>query len=59
MALTIGEIRKMVKDEKIQWRGHMLKRMKQRGINISDVLECISNGEIIEQYENDYPYPSA
>jgi hypothetical protein len=58
MALTIDEIRKLVKEGKIQWRGHMLHRMKQRGINILDVLECIMNGEIIEQYENDYPYPS-
>jgi len=44
MALTIDEIRKLVKEGKIQWRGHMLHRIK-KGINISDVLECIMNGE--------------
>lgn len=53
MALTIDEIRKLVKEGKIQWRGHMLHRMKQRGINISDVLKCIMNGEE-EEWMPDY-----
>lgn len=25
---------------------------------INDILACIRNGEIIEQYPDDYPYPS-
>ena len=37
---------------------HAAKRLEQRQIKISDVMECIQNGEIIEQYPNDYPYPS-
>ena len=36
----------------------MLARMQQRGILLNDVLQCILNGEIIEYYPTDYPYPS-
>ena len=36
----------------------MLIRLLQRGINTDDVVYAIQNGEIIEQYPNDYPYPS-
>lgn len=33
-------------------------RMEKRGIEPSDVRNCIMTGEIIEQYPTDYPYPS-
>lgn len=29
-----------------------------RGISIDDIISCINNGEIIEQYPDDYPFPS-
>ena len=32
--------------------------MAQRKINIEDVVCALLNGEIIEQYPTDYPYPS-
>lgn len=37
---------------------HAAKRLEQRGISVSDVISCIKNGEIIEQYPDDYPLPS-
>lgn len=58
MNLSIDVIRELIKNNKIQWRGHILVRMQQRGIKIKDVLSCIINGEIIEYYEDDYPFPS-
>ncbi|MEZ0535972.1 DUF4258 domain-containing protein [Caldicellulosiruptoraceae bacterium PP1] len=58
MSIGIDEIRKLAKEEKIQWCGHMMIRMKERGITIYDVFEAINNGEIIEIYEKDYPFPS-
>jgi len=58
MALSIEEIRKFVNERKIKWRAHMLQRMRERNITRENVIECILKGEIIEQYENDYPYPS-
>ena len=33
-------------------------RLLQRNINQEDVENAILTGEIIEEYENDYPYPS-
>lgn len=40
------------------WTEHVEKRMMQRGISRNDVKRCIMNGEIIENYPDDYPYPS-
>ena len=33
-------------------------RLQERGIFPTDVISCITSGDIIEQYPNDYPYPS-
>lgn len=44
--------------ENIEITMHAAKRLEQRNISILDVIQCINNGEIIEQYPNDYPYPS-
>lgn len=37
---------------------HAAKRLEQRDISIEDVMNCIIQGEIIEQYPTDYPFPS-
>jgi len=58
MNFNIDIIRGLVKANKIQWRGHILIRMQQRGIKIKEIINCIINGEIIEYYESDYPFPS-
>lgn len=58
MKLDIDLIKKLIKNDKFQWRGHILIRMQQRGIKINDVINCINSGEIIEYYESDYPFPS-
>lgn len=50
MEFNIDDIRKLLKEDKIQWSGHVLARMQQRGIKIADVIESISCGEIIEYY---------
>ena len=42
----------------IRWTGHILKRLMQRGIFQASVVQAIRSGEIIEQYPDDYPYPS-
>ena len=58
MNFDIDTIKELIKNNKIQWRGHILIRMQQRGIKINDVVNCINSGEIIEYYESDYPFPS-
>ena len=35
---------------KIKWSGHAAIRILQRGISREDVINCIMNGEIIEEY---------
>jgi len=42
----------------VRWTGHVLKRLLQRGISQADVIQAVQGGEIIEQYPDDYPYPS-
>ena len=37
---------------------HAAERFRQRGIKIKDIRHAVENGEIIEQYPNDYPFPS-
>jgi len=56
--ITIEELHKLCTDGTIKWTTHTLMRLQERGINPSDIKSCIINGEIIEQYPNDYPYPS-
>ena len=36
----------------------MLERIFRRGISMVDVMSALTNGEIIEQYPTDYPFPS-
>lgn len=56
--LNIDLIKQMVKDRKIRWTNHVMIRLLQRNINQKDVENALLIGEIIEEYENDYPYPS-
>ena len=56
--LNINNIKQMVKDGKIRWTNHVIVRLLQRNITQEDIENALLNGEIIEEYENDYPYPS-
>lgn len=38
---------------------HCMKRMSERDIELADVRQAIMSGEIIEDYPDDFPYPSA
>ena len=42
----------------ILWTEHVATRLRERGLKRADVIECIENGEIIEQYPDDTPFPS-
>lgn len=43
----------------IIFSGHAVQRMFERGIARADIVEIIGNGEQIEDYPRDIPYPSA
>ena len=56
--MTIEEIARLCNKQTLRWTNHILKRIFQRGIGIADVENALINGEIIEQYPTDYPFPS-
>lgn len=58
MSLTIDTIHTLCTDKSIEMTEHVLKRCNERNIRYMDIKDCIMNGEIIEQYPTDYPYPS-
>lgn len=48
-----------VQDGRVVWRAHVLRRMVERGIKRSAVIGAVIAGEVIEEYPDDSPYPSA
>ena len=58
MAINISQIQSLVQEEQILWTEHATIRIRERGIKRADVIECLRNGEIIEQYPTDTPFPS-
>ena len=56
--MDITDLQKLCENGSIRWTGHILKRLMQRGIFQTSVVQAIHSGEIIEQYSDDYPYPS-
>ena len=58
MEISIENLRKYSKEDKIFSTNHAIERFRERQISVRDIYNAINSGEIIEQYPNDYPYPS-
>ena len=56
--LNIYDIRTLCKDESIKATQHFMNRVLKRGIEYDSVICVIMNGDLIEHYPDDYPYPS-
>ena len=56
--IDIKELRAMNVPERIAVTEYARLRLIERNISLEDVMLCIGNGEIIEQYEMDKPFPS-
>ena len=56
--IKLENIRKLCRENLIIWSQHVATRCQQRGIKTIDIENCILNGEIIEEYPDDYPYCS-
>ena len=54
----IDEIKSLCQQGKVEWTSHVQQRILQRGISRQDVKEAIIHGKIIENYPEDYPFPS-
>ena len=46
-------------DGQLVFRVHAIERMAQRAIGVGDVRLVLDAGEVIEDYPDDLPYPSA
>lgn len=56
--LTMEFIRRLCDKGDIKWTIHVIRKLQERGIYREDVYHAIRSGKIIEQYPDDYPYPS-
>ena len=57
--ITIESLISLCSDlDNISITQHAFKRLRERKITIDDIINGIKNGEIIEDYPDDYPYPS-
>jgi len=56
--MDINTIKGMCRKGNLRWTNHILIRLLQRSISMDDISCAVTNGEIIEQYADDYPHPS-
>ena len=56
--IDINNLRIYCEQEKVIITLHAQERLRQREIRAKDVRNCIMTGEIIEQYPDDFPFPS-
>ncbi|MCX6672722.1 MAG: DUF4258 domain-containing protein [Methanothrix sp.] len=54
----IDEMRRLVYEEQFEITVHARGRMAERGVSTEGLISLIINGEIIEDYPDDFPYPS-
>ena len=57
--MNLTDTKDAVKNGRIEWLSHSLKRMFERGIARQLVRDAIVLGEVIEDYPDAGPYPSA
>ena len=56
--INIDDLKKLNSAEHYAVTEHAKLRLAERGIKLKDVINCVENGEILEQYETDKPLPS-
>lgn len=47
-----------ISEGRVEWKTHALKRLLERELSREDVLLTLQNGEVIEEYPNDFPFSS-
>lgn len=56
--MDIELLRDLCRGNRIKWTIHALKRIRERGISAEEVLRCVTQGQVIENYPDDRPFPS-
>jgi hypothetical protein len=57
--MNIDSLKIAVENGNIGWQRHALERMMERGISREIIKKVLLTGELIEDYPDDTPYPSA
>jgi hypothetical protein len=57
--VNLAKLRQALRADRIQWERHVLERLVSRSIKRDAVLQILKSGDCIEDYPDDYPYPSA
>lgn len=55
---SIDQFRQLNKEENILLTQHSRIRLAERRITIADIMGAIESGQIIEDYQDDFPFPS-
>lgn len=56
--MDINALKDAIRNRRIEWQRHSLEKMLERNISRTAVIEIILNGELIEYYPSDKPFPS-
>ena len=54
----LAVLRAAASEGRIQWRQHALERLLERGLSRAEIVRAILEGDVIETYLDDRPYPS-
>lgn len=56
--VIIEKLREYCKNDTVFISNHAMERCRERSIRANDILNCVMTGEIIENYPDDFPFPS-
>ena len=56
--IDIMDLRNYYVNDAVLISDHASMRFRQRDLKVKDIRCAVNNGEIIEQYPDDYPFPS-
>lgn len=56
--LNVELLRQSVREQRIEWRKHVLQKLAERGLAQIAVLDVLLTGERIRDYAEDRPFPS-
>ena len=56
--IDLEKLKELYKQNMVFVTEHAAERFRQRGIRAKDIRNAVNSGIIIEQYPNDFPFPS-
>ena len=56
--IEIEKLKEYFDNDNVFVTEHAAERFRQRGIRVPDIRNAVDTGEIIEQYPDDFPFPS-